>query len=137
MDDKKIFALLKDVRKRALALYSNFKVGAVLVTSGGKLYSGHNIESSSYGLTICAERVAVFKALSEGERDFDKIYILSDGPGFISPCGACRQILNDYAPDIDVVLVNDRGETRSFTISELLPEAFGQEHLLGDRKNKK
>ncbi|MBN2367179.1 MAG: cytidine deaminase [Calditrichaeota bacterium] len=134
MENKKIFPLLKKTREKALALYSNFKVSAVLVTKEGKLYTGHNIESSSYGLTICAERVAVFKALSEGERKFDKIYIMADGPDFSTPCGACRQILNDYAPDVEVILVKESGETRTFQVSELLPEAFGQRHLQAAKK---
>lgn len=132
--EPEILTLLKDVRDRALALYSHFRVGAVLVTRKGTLYTGHNIESSSYGLTMCAERVAMFKALSEGEREFDCIYILAENNEYCPPCGACRQILNDYAPGIEVVLVKEDGHTRTINIEILLPEAFNQNRLIKKKK---
>ena len=103
MSDERIIEMLKELKSNALALYSNFHVGAVVVSKDDRLISGFNIESSSYGLTICAERVAIFKALSEGIRDFKRIYIMSDGPVPCPPCGACRQVLMDFAPDIEVV----------------------------------
>lgn len=126
--------MLRDVRDAALALYSHFRVGAVLVTRKGTRYTGHNIESSSYGLTICAERVAIFKALSEGEREFDRIYILAENNEYCPPCGACRQILNDYAPGIEVVLVKEDGQKKSINIRALLPEAFDQQQLMKKKK---
>jgi len=129
MVNKDILKLLKETRENALATYSNFKVGVVLITKAGKKYSGFNIESSSYGLTICAERVALFKALSEGERQFKEIYIICQNDEFCSPCGACRQVLMDYAPNLTVILVNDKGDNKVFKIEELLPEAFTEERL--------
>ena len=127
--EKKIFELLRETRDKALALYSNFHVGAVLVTDEDQLITGFNIESSSYGLTICAERVAMFKALSEGVRRFRKIYIMGEGKNFCPPCGACRQVLMDYAPTIGVVLVTEVGEKRDYSLSELLPHAFDEANL--------
>ncbi len=129
MEEKKIFEKLQSTRDRALALYSGFKVGAVLTSREGKVFAGHNIESSSYSLTICAERVALFKALSEGERDFDKIYIMSNKDEFCPPCGACRQVLMDFAPGIKVVLMTPGGEKQEFTLEELLPLAFTNNKL--------
>lgn len=127
--NREIHEQLKNVRDRALAPYSHFKVGAVLLTPTGKMFTGHNIESSSYGLTICAERVALFKALSEGERRFDSLYIVSDNNEFCPPCGACRQVLMDYAPEIKIVLTNDRSEEKLYTLSELLPDPFTPDRL--------
>lgn len=129
MTDETNFKNLIDIRDRALAIYSNFKVGAALIAESGKTYLGHNIESSSYGLTICAERVALFKALSEGERQFEKIYILGNHNEFCPPCGACRQLLMDYAPDIEVILLTDDGRKKSIQLSKLLPEAFTPNQL--------
>ncbi len=135
MLDKKIIDLLIDTRKQALAIYSNFHVAAVLVSEDNKFVTGFNIESSSYGLTICAERVALFKALSEGIRQFSRIYIMGDGKSFCPPCGACRQVLLDFAPEINVILVTDTGESQKYTLKELLPHAF-DEHFLKDSKKK-
>ncbi|HHL71019.1 MAG TPA: cytidine deaminase [Bacteroidetes bacterium] len=131
-DHKKTAAVADSVLKtaalsaRALAIapYSGFRVGAALSTADGKTYEAGNIESSSYSLTLCAERVALFKALSEGERAFETIAIASDTEEFCSPCGACRQVLWDYARDIRVILVNRAGDTREMPLSDLLPHAF-------------
>ncbi len=123
-----------EIRNRALARYSDFKVGALLITREGREYLGHNIESSAYGLTMCAERVALFKALSEGERDFSKIYIIGNNNEFCPPCGACRQLLMDYAPGIEVVLVTDDGREKSFQLKELLPLAFTDDKLPAPKK---
>ncbi|UCF64633.1 MAG: cytidine deaminase [bacterium] len=129
MRNKSTFDFLKEIRAKAIAPYSKFRVGAVLVTKTGKQFTGQNIESSSYGLTICAERVALFKALSEGEDEFQQISILSDARDFCSPCGACRQVLMDFAPDIEVVLYNQRGERVVYPLKDLLPDAFTPERL--------
>ena len=129
MESKALLQLLKDTRKAAIAPYSKFRVGAVLLTKNGKQYTGHNIESSSYGLTICAERVALFKALSEGESEFEKIFILSDAKDFCPPCGACRQVLMDFAPNIEVILLTDKGQKRTYTLDDLLPVAFTPDRL--------
>jgi cytidine deaminase len=109
--------------------YSNFHVGAALLTMDDKIIHGCNIESSSYGLTICAERTAIFKAYSDGIRAFKAIAIASDDPGFISPCGACRQIISDLCGEIDVIFVNQLGEIKVFKTSELIPFAFNDSSL--------
>ena len=113
----------------AVAVYSNFHVGAALLTDKNKIYSGCNIESSSYSLTICAERTAIFKAVSEGQRNFKAIAISGDTEDFISPCGACRQVISDLCGNIDVVMINSRGEYIIKKTSELLPFAFGDKDL--------
>ncbi len=120
-------------QQRAVAPYSNFQVGAALETESGKIYSGCNIEVSSYGLTICAERVAIFKALSEGEKDFTQLVVTAKTRDFCPPCGACRQVLIDYAPNIKIFMLNSEGETKETTIAELLPEAFTR-NFLSDSK---
>lgn len=129
MNEKEIFALLKETKRKALAIYSNFRVAAVLVSKDGQVVTGVNIESSSYGLTICAERVAIFKALSEGIREFRSIYIMSDGQKPCPPCGACRQVLMDYAPNIEVKMVSEAGEVEQARLTDLLPHAFSGEAL--------
>jgi cytidine deaminase len=129
MGEEKVIELLKQTKNRALALYSNFHVGAVLTTKNDQLITGFNIESSSYGLTICAERVALFKALSEGIREFEKIYIMSDGPAPCPPCGACRQVLMDFAPDIEVIMVSEQGKRITLSLKDLLPHAFNNKNL--------
>ena len=129
MGEEIIIELLKKTRSNALALYSNFHVGAVLVTKDDRLITGFNIESSSYGLTICAERVALFKALSEGIKDFTKIYIMSDGSEPCPPCGACRQVLMDFAPGLEVVMVSEQGKRKAMPLKDLLPYAFNDANL--------
>ena len=134
MTPKNLHQLLKETREAAIAPYSNFRVGAILLTKKGKHYTGHNIESSSYGLTICAERVALFKALSEGESKFENISILSDLDDFCPPCGACRQVLMDFAPNIEVILFNEKGQKKSYKLDELLPDAFTPDRLRHSEK---
>ncbi len=129
LSESEVLQLLRETQKTALALYSNFRVAAVLITKSDKVYTGINIESSSYGLTICAERVALFKALSDGEREFRIIYILADTESPCSPCGACRQVLLDFAADIDVVMVAKDGSTLQKPLKELLPHAFDSSQL--------
>ena len=116
-------------KQNALPRYSNFYVGAALLTNENKVYTGCNVESSSYSLTICAERNAIFKAISEGEREFKAIAIAGDTEDFISPCGACRQVINDLCGEIDIVLVNSNGDYIVKKTSELLPFAFGDKDL--------
>ncbi len=118
-----------EAKSNALPTYSKFYVGAALLTKEDKIYTGCNIESSSYSLTICAERTAIFKAISEGERKFKAIAVAGDTEGFISPCGACRQVISDLCGDIDVVLVNSINETKVMKTSELLPFAFSDKDL--------
>jgi cytidine deaminase len=118
-----------EAQKTSLPTYSNFHVGAALETAEGKIYLGGNIESPSYSLTICAERTAIFKAVSEGERIFRAIAVVGDTDDFCAPCGACRQVISDLCGDIDVVLINSRKETKVLKISELLPYAFTAKDL--------
>ena len=109
--------------------YSNFHVGAALLTEDNKLYLGANIENSSYSLTICAERTAIFNAYLEGERKFKAIAIAGDAQDFCPPCGACRQVISDLCGNIDVIMVNHKKETKVLKLVELLPFAFGDKDL--------
>ncbi len=118
---EKILKMAEDVKNNAYAPYSNFRVGAVLLTKSSKVYTGCNIENSSYGLTICAERVAVFKAVSEGEREFKILVLCADKDVF--PCGACLQVLNEFSPEIEIVLKLKK-EVKKFKLKDLLPYAF-------------
>ncbi len=129
---KKLAELASTAKESALATYSNFPVGAALLTESGQIYTGCNIESSSYGLTMCAERVALFKALSEGERAFSAIAIATSADIFCPPCGACRQVLWDFARDLTVVLVNNRGDYQQYQLSEFFPHAFDDGFLSHD-----
>ncbi|MDZ7265054.1 MAG: cytidine deaminase [candidate division KSB1 bacterium] len=113
-------------KEMALAPFSQFKVGAVLVTPDRRVFRGCNIEISSFGLTICAERVAIFKAISEGVKKFSAIYIASDAEKFTPPCGACRQVLWELAGDIEVYMIDHRGQFQKSTMHELLPCGFDQ-----------
>lgn len=131
MNDK-LISQAKKVNQLAIARYSNFKVGAALMTTNGNIFTGCNIEVSSYGLTICAERVALFKALSEGAKDFKKLVIYTETEDFCPPCGACRQVIWDFAPDISIILVNIKNQEKEVSISEFYPHAFG-DHFFGNR----
>lgn len=113
-------------RQRAIAPYSKFKVGAALLTKSGEVIAGANVESASYGLTCCAERVALFKALTEGNRSFTAIAIVARVPGGPMPCGACRQLLAEYAPSAKVWVADSRAlrQVKEFSVRELLPAAF-------------
>ncbi len=126
----------KAARLNAHAPYSRFKVGAALLTTSGKTYKGCNIESSSYSLTICAERTALFKALSEGEREFQAIAIVSSGDEMTPPCGACRQVLWDLAGNIDIILCSS-ARIRVLKLKSLLPFAFDSKILSRSTKRKK
>jgi cytidine deaminase len=129
MDYKHLADSAIKAKQNALAIYSNFFVGAAVLTNQDKVYTGCNVESSSYSLTICAERTAIFKAISEGEREFKAIAVAGDTEDFISPCGACRQVISDICGEIDIVLVNSSGDYIVKKTSELLPLAFGDKDL--------
>ena len=116
-------------RSRSVAPFSNFLVGAALQTKDGKVFTGCNVESASYGLTVCAERVAIWKALSEGERDFASLAIVADTETLTPPCGTCRQIIWEFAKHATIVLANQRGQRAEVQISDLLPEAFDARFL--------
>lgn len=119
-----LVAAARQARRNAHARFSNFKVGAALETADGAIVTGCNIENATYGLTICAERVAMFKALSEGHRRFTRIAIVADTAAPTPPCGACRQILWEFGGDLQIVLANTRRETARFQLSDLLPHPF-------------
>ena len=126
IDSKKLVGAAAEARKRAVAPYSKFKVGAALLTKSGDIIVGANVESASYGLTCCAERVALFKALTDGAKDFIAVAVVARCTGGPMPCGACRQLLAEYASDARV-FVADSGDLktiREFTVRELLPSAF-------------
>jgi cytidine deaminase len=119
-----LITVAKDVLHRAYAPYSKFHVGAALETAEGKIVSGCNVESACYGLTICAERVAIVKAVSEGMREFTRIAVVTDTEKLTPPCGSCRQLLWEFAPDCEVILANGRGKVESHRLRDLLPLAF-------------
>lgn len=123
-------------RRHAHAPYSRFRVGAALLARSGTVYTGCNVESSSYGLTICAERTAIFKAISEGEHAFDAIAVVANTREFTPPCGACRQVLLDLAGNIDVIMTSARGVTSVVKLKELLPRAFSNKNLLKGRRKR-
>jgi cytidine deaminase len=116
-------------RENAHAPYSHFRVGAALEDSSGRVHTGCNIENASYGLTLCAERVAVFKAMSEGARSLRRIAIAADTDTLTPPCGACRQILWEFGGDLEVLLVNPRGKSEALRLKDLFPRPFDASHL--------
>ena len=116
-------------RERAHAPYSKYKVGAAIRTKRNKIHAGANIENASYGLTICAERTAVFAAVNAGDREFDAVAIVIDDERLPSPCGACRQVLAEFAPNMRVILATTGGLRKATTLTELLPEPFLPENL--------
>jgi cytidine deaminase len=128
-DADALFAAARAAREHAAADYSHFKVGAALEAADGTIVTGCNIENATYGLTICAERVAMFKALSEGHRAFRRIVVVADTDAPTPPCGACRQILWEFAGDIDVVLANLRHMTGQLRLAALLPLPFDARFL--------
>jgi cytidine deaminase len=125
-DKKRLVQAAARSRESAVAPYSKFKVGAALLTKGGEVITGANVESASYGLTCCAERVALFSALTGGKKDFVAIAVVARAPGGPMPCGACRQLLAEYAPAAKVWVADSRapGRIRQFTVRKLLPSAF-------------
>jgi cytidine deaminase len=120
--------LAVEARRRAYAPYSNYPVGAALRTKSGKVFTGVNVENAAYPTTICAERTAVFKAVSEGEREFEVIAVVTANGG--SPCGSCRQVLAEFGLDTIVLIADEKGELlQETTVNDLLPGAFMPEHL--------
>ncbi len=117
-----------EARRNAYAPYSRFKVGAAVLTKEGKIFTGCNVENASYGLSMCAERVAIFKAVSEGYKDFIAIAVVADTDDPVKPCGACRQVMAEFG-NFDVIMANLKGDVKIMKVSELLPEAFSPRDL--------
>lgn len=111
-------------REQAYAPYSGFAVGAAVQGASGKIYGGCNIENVSYGLSNCAERTAMFQAIAQGERQLLRLVVCADTPEPVTPCGACRQVMQELGPQMEVLLVNKRGQQRHTTVAELLPDGF-------------
>ena len=124
-----LLAAARSAREHAVAPYSKFRVGAAVRAKSGRIYSGCNVENASYGLTICAERVAIFKALSEGERGFDAIAVVTDTEKLTPPCGACRQILWEFCGDSEVILGNLKGKVEQHRMAALFPRPFDSSNL--------
>ncbi|WP_246589267.1 cytidine deaminase [Desertibacillus haloalkaliphilus] len=130
MENKALIAEAKKAREYAYVPYSNFKVGAALLTTDGKCYHGCNIENASYSMTNCAERTALFKAYSEGVNEVTAIAVIGDTDRPISPCGACRQVMSELcSPSTKVILTNLKGDIDEMTVADLLPGAFSAEDL--------
>lgn len=127
--DSKLVSAARDVREKAYAPYSNFKVGAAVEADDGTIYTGCNVESASYGLTVCAERVAIWKGISRGEKHFTRIAVITDTDELTPPCGVCRQIIWEFCGDVPVILSNLEGKTETIMMSELLPRAFDSKFL--------
>ena len=119
----------RQARNNAVADFSHFKVGAALETDSGEIVTGCNVENATYGLTVCAERVAIFKALSEGKRSFKRIAVVADTASPTPPCGACRQIIWEFCGDVEVVIANLTEITRTMPMNELLPLPFDKRLL--------
>ncbi|MFD2369705.1 cytidine deaminase [Brevibacillus sp. GCM10020057] len=132
MDKQALLQQAIEARKLAYVPYSNFQVGAALLTEEGKVYLGGNIENAAYSLCNCAERTALFKAYSEGDKQFKALAVAADTPKAVSPCGACRQVMAELCPpDMPVYLTNLSGDVWETTVSALLPGAFAKEDLRG------
>ena len=129
INEDQLIAAARAARENAHAPFSKFFVGAAVHAKSGRIYGGCNIENASYGLTLCAERVAIFKALSEGERDFEAIAIVTDCDALTPPCGACRQIIWEFCGDVPVILSNLKGKTERERSLNLLPRPFDSSHL--------
>jgi len=127
MEDKELIALAAEARHKAYAPYSHYTVGAALLTASGKVYTGCNVENASYGLTICAERTAAVKAVCDGEREFVAIAVVTENGG--TPCGACRQVLAEFGPDMRVLVTDASGNHKMYILRELLLDFFGPSQL--------
>ena len=128
-NQKELIESATKARTLAYSPYSNFKVGAAVRTKGGKIYTGCNVESASYGLTVCAERIAIWKAVSEGDAEIVEIAVVADTAELTPPCGACRQVIWEFGGDVPVIFANLKGETEALQMSELLPRAFDTKFL--------
>ncbi len=128
-EDQELVARAQAARALAYAPYSGYRVGAAVRGASGRIYAACNVENASYGLTVCAERAAVFKAISEGERRLVAVAVATENGG--SPCGACRQVLREFGPMMRVLVVDGAGRMRTYALTDLLPDSFGPEDLTG------
>jgi cytidine deaminase len=124
-----LIAAARSARENAHAVYSNFRVGASLRATSGRIFGGCNVENATYGLTVCAERVAIFKAISEGERGFDAIAVVTDTDALTPPCGACRQLIWEFCGNVPVILANLKGKLEIIPMRELFPKPFDSSNL--------
>ena len=122
MNDEELLRRAREAQEKAYAPYSGYPVGAALLTKSGQVYAGANVENASYGLSVCAERVAAFKAITDGEREFEAIAVVTQNG--VTPCGACRQVLSEFGPDMRVLVADAQGRRRDYVLSELIPDAF-------------
>src|SRR5450432_40097 len=128
-DQDLLITAAKQARENAHAPYSNFRVGAALRSSSGRIFGGCNVENATYGLTVCAERVAIFKAISEGERGFSAIAVVTDTDSLTPPCGACRQLIWEFCGDVPVTMANLSGKRETIQMKDLFPKPFDQSNL--------
>lgn len=128
MDEKTLIQAALNAQKKAYVPYSKFKVGAAILTEEGEIYTGCNIEIASYSPTLCAERTAIFKAVSEGRRKIKAIAVVGDSD-FTYPCGVCRQVLREFGKDATIIVANSKEDYRKYKLEELLPHSFGPEDL--------
>ena len=129
MTDRQLINLAEQASRNAYVPYSHFAVGAALECRDGTVFTGCNIENAAYGCTICAERTAIFKAVSEGHRDYVRIVIAGKSEDYCVPCGSCRQVMMEFAPEMEVICLNGQGQAKSFRLRELLPYGFDQSWL--------
>lgn len=130
MEEKELLKEAIKAREFAYVPYSKFKVGAALVTKDGQVYHGCNIENAAYSVTNCAERTALFKAVSDGVTKFETLVVTADTDGPVAPCGACRQVISELCdPDMEVILTNIKGDIKKTTVKDLLPGAFSPKDL--------
>lgn len=130
MDHKELAFQAREAQKASYSPYSKFRVGAALLTKEGEMVHGANIENASYGLTVCAERTALFNAVLAGKKGFKAIAVVGDMDDFCTPCGACRQVMAEFCGnDFEIVLINSKDEIKVFSLNELLPHSFGGEGL--------
>ena len=129
MTDRKLISKAAEVMENSYSPYSRFKVGAAIETTDGTVFVGCNIENAAVGSTMCAEAAAIAAAISAGKRSFKRIAIISDGSAYCFPCGTCRQLLNEFSPEIEVLSARSDGRYVSYSLSSLLPMAFGKDHM--------